>query len=223
MRNVYTFEEFLNEGVRFDRRSLIDKLKQKLVIADKAIEKWGSSYEKQKANIEAAIKSGRVDSNSGVGGIQGGDRQEDFEIFNGRNAMDLASEISSVIKKFKKHEVGTSSVGAAAGWSGSMQSTVSGFIRGVCNNSSAGGYYGHDRNFVIAVQIGGGIEGAIRKELIDELYPLFYMFDEYNGYDGGVSIDVKYGTNYDTIGLTCSKFSFNGGIATKLTEIMNGK
>ena len=51
---------------------------------------------------------------------------------------------------------------------------------------------------------------------------MFYILDEYNGNDGGVCLDVNNGTNYDTIGLTCSKYSFNESSANDLKEIMNG-
>lgn len=224
MKNLQSFEEFLNESlitesVKFTKPALIAKLKQKLVIADKAVEKWGDNYQKQRDHVEAALKSGKITQE--VFNIQGDTPKDRYALFQGGNSYELANELAKIIKKYKKYETETSSVGAAAGWSGTARSTVSGFIRGVTNHHSAGGMYGSGRNYPIAIQIGGGIDSSIRKKIIDEVLPLFYMLDEFNGTDGGVSLEIKTGTNYDTIGLTCSKYQFSDSTAKSLSEIMN--
>jgi len=165
MKNIKPYEGFLNEGIMFTKDALMNKLRQKLEIADKAIEKWGDSYKHKKQRIEDAIRSEIVGPDSGILNVQGDGPKDSYEIFSGSNATDLATEISKIIKKYKEHEVEASSVPAAAGWSGNMRSTVSGFIRGVANEYISGGYYGTDKNFLLGVQIGGGVDKEIKKKL----------------------------------------------------------
>jgi hypothetical protein len=219
MKKFHTYNEFLNESinesVKFTKSALIDKLKQKLSFAEKAVEKWGSHYEKQKANIEAAIKSGKINDESGVGLVQGGEYPSSFEIFQGNNAVDLAKELAKVIKKYRKNEVAASSIPAAAGWSGTARSTVSGNIVGSVNTNIGNSIY------LICIKIGGGISSTIRKQIMDEVYPLFYMLDDYHNSDGGVYVTTDSGTNYSTIGLKCSKYGFSREAADRLTKIMN--
>jgi len=227
MKRIKSYDEFLNEStinesVKFTKAGLIDKLKQKLEIAQMAIDKWGDSYVNSKTRIEASIKAGKVGPDSGVLNVQGGGIQDDYEIFSGRNSLELAEQLAKVLKKYKKFETESTSTPAAAGWSGNMSSTKSGFIRGVANNLSSGGYYGFDRNFIIAIQIGGAIDSTTKKKIMEEVFPLFYMFDEYNNVDGGVSLTISTGSNYDTIGLTCSKYSFNKVGGERIANIING-
>jgi hypothetical protein len=148
--------------------------------------------------------------------IQGDGAQDNYDIFQGGNAEDLAKRVAKVINKYKKHETEESSVGAAGGWSGTMRSTVGGKIEGRSNFNNGG-----RRNYLIAVTIGGGIPHNIRNKIQQELYELFFIFDEYNSTDGGIMIDDSSGTNYHTIGLTNSKYSFNSGVADNLMKIMN--
>ena len=221
MKNLQSFEEFLNESlitesVKFTKPALIAKLKQKLVIADKAVEKWGSNYEKMRERIEAAIKSGKIDMDSGVWMVQGGDRSDNYEIFSGNNAVILAKEVAKVIKKYKKSEVKDSSVPAMAGY-GNVSASVGGSIEGRANFNNG------KNSYLIAVTIGGGVDRSTREKIKNELFPLFYMLDEYNNSDGGVMVSRDEGTNYHTIGLQCSNLQFAQGYATMLREILNGK
>lgn len=221
MKKIKTFEEFLNESivrpVRFDKAALIAKLEQKLEVAQMAIDKWKSpTYVAQKERIEAAIKAGKIDMKSGVWMVQGGDRPENYEIFLYRNATLLAKQVAKVIKKYKKYEVEDSSMPAMAGY-GNVSASISGSI-GTRVNFNNG-----KNNYLIAVIIGSGINSSIREKLMNELFPLFYMLDEYNTYDGGVMVGKDEGTNYHTIGLECSTVKFAQGYATELQEILDGK
>lgn len=221
MKKIKTFDEFLNESivrpVRFDKESLIAKLEQKLEVAQMAIDKWKSpTYVAMKERIEAAIKAGKIDMKSGVWMVQGGDRPENYEIFLHNNAALLAKQIAKVMKKYKKYEVEDSSMPAMAGY-GNVSASVSGSL-GTRVNFNNG-----KNSYLIAVVIGSGISSSIREKLMNELFPLFYMLDEYNTYDGGVMVGKDEGTNYHTIGLECSTLKFSQGYATQLQEILDGK
>ena len=213
---VPMFEQFVNEGVSFDKKGIKAKLEDKVRIAKIAVEKWGKSYEKILAKTEAALKSGKLPSYKEPLMVQGDGEQENYDIFEGRNAVKLAEKISKVIKKYKKYEVDQSSTGAAGGWSGTMKSTVGGSIEGR-SNFNAGGR----RTYLIAVTLGGGIDSKIKDKMFQELYELFFVLDQYNSSDGGVSFDVESGTNYSTIGLTNSSYQFNSGQANSLVDVMN--
>jgi hypothetical protein len=218
MKNVNTFEEFLNENVRFDKRSLKQKLEGKVEIAKKAVEKWDSQiYKDNLATIEKAAKTGVLPgSYDSPWHVQGEDRREDgFELFNGRNAISLAEEIGKVIQKYKKDEVSSSSIPAAGGWSGTMRSTVGGSIEPRVNFNNG------KNNFLIAVTVGGGISSSVRQQIFTELYPIFFMFDEYNGSNGGIMVSYDSGTNYDTFGLKCSFSQFNQGFAGQIIKSMS--
>jgi hypothetical protein len=218
MKKVKLFEEFtpnINEGITFGKKGIAAKLQDKLRIAKMAIEKWGSNYDGQLARVEKAIKSGKIDFKDKLM-IQGDDAQDNYDIFQSSNATDLAKRVAKVINKYKKHETEESSVRTAAGWSGSMRSTVGGKIEGRSNFNNGG-----KRNYLIAVTIGGGISSSVKDSIKQELYELFFIFDEYNSSDGGVMISDSSGTNYDTIGLTNSAYSFNKGTADNLIKIMN--
>ena len=222
MKNIQTFESFINESlitesVKFDKAALIAKLEQKLEIAQMAIDKWKSpTYVAMKERIEAAIKAGKIDMNSKIWMVQGGDRSENYEIFKGNNAMLLAKQVAKVIKKYKKNEVADSSVPAMAGY-GNVSASVSGSIKGQVNFNNG------KNSYLIAVTIGGGVNSSTREKIMNELFPLFYMLDEYNTSDGGVMLDKDSGTNYHTIGLQCSTMKFSQGYATSLQEILDGK
>ncbi len=209
-------EYLLNEGIRFDKRSLKEKLKEKLELAKKAFEKWGGTYKRVLDEAEKAAKSGVLPgSYDSPWHVQGGERQEDgFQIFNGNNALELARTVGEIVKKYKKHEVADSTTGAAAGWSGNMRASVSGTITPYANFNNG------KNNYLICVTVGGGIDSSIRKQILSELYPIFFMFDEYNGSDGGVMVSYDSGTNYDTFGLKCSFSQFNQGFADQLIKQM---
>ena len=210
-----TFEGFLNEGIQFGKKGILNKLKQKLELAKEAAKKWGGGYEQSVKDVEGYIKNPKSldwDNHNLIGGSE---KQDSYEVFMSLNATALAREIAKVVKKYKKHEVAKSSTGAAAGWSGTMRSTVSGDIQPRTNFNGGG------RNYLIAVTIGGGINRSVKNKLKQELYELFFVLDEYNSSDGGVWFNEESGTNYDTVGLACSNHQFSRAFAQDLLEIMN--
>ena len=214
MKNVKLFEEFVNESISFDKKGIKAKLEDKVRIAKIAVEKWGGSYEKVLATAEASLKSGKLPSYKEPLMVQGDDKQDNYDIFQGRNAVQLAEKISKVIKKYKKYEVEQSSTGAAAGWSGTMRSTVGGEIQGRANFNPGG-----RRDFLIAVTCGSGIDSKIKDKMFQEIYELLFVLDQYNSSDGGVMFEYSEGTNYDTIGLVNSSYQMSN--ARQLTDIMN--
>jgi hypothetical protein len=209
-----SFEDFINEQVSFDKKGIKAKLEDKVRIAKIAVEKWGGNYEKVLAKAEAALKSGKLPSYKDDLAVQGDDKQDNYDIFQGGNAVQLAKKISKVIKKYKKHEVEQSSTGAAAGWSGTMRATVGGEIQGRSNFNPGG-----RRDYLIAVTCGGGIDRTIKDKMFQEIYELMFVLDQYNSSDGGVMFDYSSGTNYDTIGLTNSSYQMSN--SGQLIDIMN--
>lgn len=218
MKKVRLFEQFaaINEAVTFGKKGIKDKLKDKIRIAEIAVEKWGSSYEKTLAQVKAASKSGKLPSYKEPLMVQGDNSRDEYEIFIGRNAALLAFEIEKVVKKYKKNEVATSSAPAAGGYSGTMKSTIGGEIQGRANFNPGGG-----RNFVMAVTCGSGIDSSVRDKMFQELYELMFIFDEYNSSDGGVMFSHSSGSNYHTIGLTCSEFQLSPKTANSVEGIIN--
>jgi hypothetical protein len=221
MKNLQTFDEFLNESqlneaLSFDKKSLKQKLKAKVEIAKKAVAKWNSqTYKDLLDSTEKAAKTGVLPgSYDKPWMVSGGERQQDFEIFNWSNSMSLAKAIAEVISKYKQHEVAGSSTPAAAGWSGTMRSAVGGGIDPRVNFNNG------KNSYLIAVTVGGGIDRSIREKIFTELYPIFFMLDEYNSQDGGVCVSYDSGTNYHTLGLECDLFRFNPGTAEQLLKIM---
>ena len=215
MKNVKLFEEFVNESISFDKKGIKAKLEDKVRIAKIAVEKWGGSYEKVLATAEASLKSGKLPSYKEPLMVQGDDKQDNYDIFQGRNAVQLAEKISKVIKKYKKYEVEQSSTGAAAGWSGTARSTVGGAIEGRSNFNPGGRY----ESFLIAVTCGSGIDRKIKEKMFQEIYELMFVLDQYNSSDGGVMYDYSSGTNYDTIGLTNTAYQMSN--SSQLIDIMN--
>lgn len=216
MRNVKLFESFMNESAAFGKKGIRAKLEDKLSIAKMAISKWGDSYQSQYKEIESMLKSGKLSNYKEHINVAGGDKKDIYQIFQGRNAIKLAEEISKVIKKYKKYETEQSSVPAAGGWSGTMRSTVGGKIEGRSNFTPGG-----RRSYLIAVTCGGGISSAAKDKLFQEIYELLFILDEFNSSDGGVFVNHESGTNYSTIGLS-SNYGFNKSFADKLIRIMNG-
>ena len=215
MKHTKLFEQFLNEAVSFDKKGIKAKLEDKVRIAKIAVDKWGGSYENVLAKAEASAKSGKLPKYTEHLNVQGDDTQDNYDIFQGRNAVQLAEKISKVIKKYKKYEVEQSSTGAAAGWSGTMRSTVSGDIKGHANFNNG------SNSYLIAVTCGGGIDRSVKDKMFQEIYELMFVLDQYNSSDGGVMFSLDTGTNYDTIGLKNSSYSFNNIMADKLKNTMN--
>jgi len=215
MKHTKLFEQFLNEAVSFDKKGIKAKLEDKVRIAKIAVDKWGGSYENVLAKAEASAKSGKLPKYTEHLNVQGDEKQDNYDIFQGRNAVQLAEKISKVIKKYKKYEVEQSSTPAAAGWSGTMRSTVSGDIKGHANFNNG------SNSYLIAVTCGGGIDRSVKDKMFQEIYELMFVLDQYNSSDGGVMFSLDTGTNYDTIGLKNSSYSFNRGIADDLKNIMN--
>lgn len=212
---VPMFEQFINEAVSFGKKGIKAKAQEKVAIAQTAYDKWGDSYLKTLDAMKKLAKDGKLPSYKEHINVQGSGEQDDYEIFKGRNATQLAFEISKIIKKYKKNEVEQSSVGAAGGWSGSMQSTVGGQIEGRANFNNG------KNSYLIAVTAGKGISGSVRDKMFQELYELMFLFDEFNGSDGGVAIKFDSGTNYDTIGLKNSSYSFSNSTADSIRGILN--
>jgi len=222
MKQVKLFEDYysdsLNESVNFGKKGIKAKMEDKVRVAKMAVQKWPTSgYETQLANAEAILKSGKLPSWESPLKPGGDDKQDNYDIFMGNNAMALAKEIAKVIKKYKKYEVEQSSTGAAAGWSGTMRATVGGDIQGRANFNPGG-----SRSYLIAVTVGSGIDYSVRNKMFQELYELFFVLDQFNSMDGGVGFNTESGSNYSTIGLTNSNYSFNNSVADSLRKIMNG-
>lgn len=214
MKPVKLFESFLNEAVSFDKKGIKAKLEDKARIAKIAVDKWGKNYEKVLKSVEAAVKSGKLPSYKNPLMVQGDEARDEYDIFLGRNAVKLAENISKVIKKYKKHEVEQSSVGAAAGY-GTARSTVGGEIEGRANFNN-----GSRRSYLIAVTCGGGIDSKIKDKMFQEIYELMFVLDQYNSSDGGIMFNHDTGTNYDTIGLVSGN-GYGLGNADQLKRIMN--
>ena len=214
MKHVKLFEQSLNEAISFDKKGIKARLEDKVRIAKIAVEKWGDSYEGVLKRCEDALKSGKLPSYKDPLSVQGDDKQDSYDIFQGSNSVNLAKKIAKVIKKYKKYEVEQSSTGAAAGWSGTMRATVGGEIQGRSNFNPGG-----RRDFLIAVTCGSGIDSKIKDKMFQELYELFFVLDQYNSSDGGVMFEYSSGTNYSTIGLANSSYQMSN--SGQLISIMN--
>jgi hypothetical protein len=209
------FEQFVNEAVSFGKKGIKAKAQEKVAIAQLAYDKWGDSYLKTLDAMKKLAKDGKLPSYKEHISVQGGNPNTDYAIFQGRNANQLAFAIEKVIKKYKKSEVEQSSTGAAGGWSGTMQSTVGGQIEGRANFSNG------SNSYLIAVTAGKGINGSVRDKMFQEIYELMFLYDEFNGSDGGVSFSFDSGSNYDTIGLKNSSYSFSNSTADSIKGILN--
>ena len=215
MKHVQLFEQYITEAVSFNKKGIKDKAKEKVEIAQAAVDKWGDSYLKTLDAMKKLAKDGKLPSYKEHISVQGGDAQDEYQIFIGRNAALLAFAIEKVIKKYKKHEVEQSSTPAAGGWSGTMRSTVGGEIQGRSNFSNG------SNSYIIAVTCGSGIDRNIKDKMFQEIYELMFLFDEFNGSDGGVSFKYDSGSNYDTIGLTNSSYQLSDKTAKSVVGIMN--
>jgi len=222
-------KEFLKESqMQIDfsgklKPEVLNKLKEKEEIAKKAIEKWShDSYKKVLSEIRDIIDGNRPFSWDSHISVQGDDTKNDYDIFKYGNSNKIAKGINKILDKYSKYEVEDSSTKASAGWSGNMRSTISGSITPVVNYIYRAGYYGSDKNILIGVKVGSGIDSEIRSKIFQECYELLYPMDQYNSSDGGVSIFIDGGTNWKMIGLSCSKYSFNDQASERLLKIMKG-
>ena len=209
------FEQFVNEAVSFGKKGIKAKAKEKVEIAQSAYDKWGNSYLKVLDAMKKLAKDGKLPSYKEHISVQGGDKQDDYQIFQGSSATQLAVAIEKVIKKYKKNEVEKSSTGAAGGTSGTMRSTVGGQIEGRANFSNG------STSYLIAVTAGSGIKGPVRDKMFQEIYELMFLYDEFNGSDGGVSFNFDSGTNYDTVGLKNANYQFSNSTADSIKGILN--
>ena len=76
-----TFEGFLNEGIQFGKKGILNKLKQKLELAKEAAKKWGGGYEQSVKDVEGYIKNPKSldwDNHNLIGGSE---KQESYEVF----------------------------------------------------------------------------------------------------------------------------------------------
>jgi hypothetical protein len=206
-------------GPEATRKALLEKLEQ----AKKNAEKYGEKNPSYLSTVERVQNV--IDGNETLDWkkplhIPNPDKVEEYEIFKGRNSDALAERLGEIIDKYKQYEVKDSSIASAPN-SASFRASVGGFIRGAVNLRSPGGYYGTDRNYLLCLQIGGGIPSEIKNQIKQEVYEACFIFDQYNQSNGGVDFDQKSGTNYDTIGLTCSEYSFNKTAEDRLNSIMN--
>ena len=206
-------------GPEATRKVLLQKLDQAKKNAEKYSEK-NPSYLIEVGKVQNVIDGKESLDWKKPLHIPNPDPTEEYEIFKWGNADALAERLREIIDKYKQYEVKDSSVAAAPN-SATFRASVGGFIRGAVNHRSPGGYYGTDRNYLLCLQIGGGIPSEIKDKIKQEAYEAFFIFDEYNQSNGGVSFDEKSGTNYDTIGLTCSQYSFNKTAEDRLNSIMN--
>ena len=212
MKKVRLFESFINEAkISFGKKGIKAKLQDKLTIAQKAIDKWGDAYQGVYDRLEKSIKSGKLDYKN-ILYVQGGSPLGSYDLYEKGNAFELATQISKVVKKYKKHEVETTKVGAMAGY-GSAMSTVGGEIKAHVNFSNGNNFYS------MAVTVGGGVDRSIKDKIFQEVYELMFVLDQYNGEDGGVSIKHNTGTNYDTLGIGHSRGQFNGAMEAQINNI----
>lgn len=211
MEKAKLYEQFLNEGIQFGKKGIAAKIKASLEYAKEQLAAGQEWYDKIISELEK-MKPNRLDYDNHK--RQYSPKREDYDLFNPNYARALATEIGKVVAKYKPEEVAKSSTPAAAGWSGTMRSTVSGDIQPRVNFNN-----GSD-SYIIAVTIGGGIDNRTTEKIMQELYLLFFVFEEWNSSDGGIAFDFSHGTNYTTIGLSNRRLGFSNGFADQLNGIM---
>ncbi len=213
-----SFDEFINEGIQFGKKGIAAKIEDSLEYAKyqaKAGERW---YDTIVSKLEK-MKPGNIhyEKHDGHFARMYSPKRSDYDLFNPNYARSLAKEIGKVIAKYKPEEVAKSSTPAAAGWSGTMTSTVSGDIRPRVNFNN-----GSD-SYIIGVTIGSGIDSRTTEKIMQELYLLFFVFEEYNSNDGGIMFDFGYGSNYTTIGLANRRLGFSKGFVDTLMGLMTNQ
>lgn len=194
-------------------------LDNKINILKNRIEKKDSEYDRKLLKTLEEIKDGTRPLTLKNHVHVGEQKDGTYKVF--QDGQYIAKQLNKIIKKYKKYEADDSSTPSAPN-TGVFKAHISGKIWGIVNDYLRAGYYGVNRNYVIGVKIGGGIPLDINRKIKEEVYQVLFPYEEYNGGDGGVMIDDSTGTNYDTIGLACSKYSFNKGIAEKLLNVLNG-
>lgn len=215
---ITTINEFkniiaINESISSDNKS---KLYNLLAIAEEEAEtntNLQKTIEKIQSILDGEIK---LDWKSP---ISVNEKVDNYLIFQRTSALNLANDFKKIINKYKSYEVSSTSVAAAPN-SSTFSSTVGGDIKGIVNYSSSGGYYGFNKNYIIGLTIGGGIPTDIKDKIKQDVYEACFKYIQYNYSDGGVDFCVKDGTNFHTVGLTCSKYSFSDGLAEMLRNIM---
>lgn len=222
---INNFKGFLKESVTFNKKGLKEKLQKKI----ENIKYWINKVtdEKQKKHIEEKYLSKAEESlETGVlpgsyhepwliqyGEVYSGENSN-YDIFKGTNSIDLVNKVASIITKYKKYEVDSTSISAMAGY-GNTRATIGGFIDIFFNEKHQKGYF--TENFIIGVKVGGGIKQ--QASIFTELYPIFFMLEQYNTKNGGVKLTYISGTNYSILGLTCSEYSYSKSTVEKLKNI----
>jgi hypothetical protein len=216
MKKVKLYEQFLNEGIQFGKKGIAAKITASLEYAKQMVASGDVWYNEIVAKLEKMKPSNiRYDKHMGDFARQYSPKRNDYDLFNPNYARSLAKEIGKVIAKYKPEEVAKSSTPAAAGWSGTMRSTVSGDIQPRVNFNNG------STSYIIAVTIGSGIDERTKDKIMQELYLLFFVFEEWNSTNGGIAFDYNHGSNYSTIGLSNRKLGFSKGFASSLQDIMN--
>ena len=215
MKLYESFNEFINEGIQFGKKGIAAKIKASLEYAEEQMEAGEVWYDKIVAKLEKMKPSNiRYDKHMGDFARQYSPKRDDYDLFNPNYAKSLAKEIAKVVAKYKSKEVEQSSTPAAAGWSGTMRSTVSGDIRPRVNFNNG------STSYIIGVTIGSGIDERTQDKIMQELYLLFFVFEEWNSNDGGIAFDYDHGSNYTTIGLSNRRLGFSKGFASSLLDMM---
>jgi DNA repair protein RadC len=200
---------------------ILKKLQEKLTISEKAINKWGGEYyDKVPQLIKDQIDGKTPFTYENYLMVQGDEEKDRYDIFIENNAIELAKKIKKIVDKYKNKEVSDTTVPSAPN-SSSFMASVSGKIKLVVNFIQRGGYYSRDKNVLIGVLIGNGIDSVTQKKIKQDIYEVMFPYDQYNSSDGGVMWFTKSGTNYDTVGLMCNTFSFSDSLAEKIINIFN--
>lgn len=221
MSNFKKYDEFLNEGLKFNKSAIKNKWQEKLdfVIANGEEKGWTDEdwHKKLVKKIEDAIKKGgmRWDEH-----VPTGDVVDRHAIFMGMNAVDVAKQLAKIVDKYKDNEVETTQTGAMAGW-GNTKAIVSGMITGMANEITYGSF-GSAETILLGIKVGSGVSSGVRDKIFQEAYDVLFLLDEFNGTNGGVKIYTVSGSSWGCIGLASSKLQFNDAMANKLKSIING-
>lgn len=221
MSNFKKYDEFLNEGLKFNKAAIKDKWQEKLdfVIANGEEKGWTNEdwHKKLVKKIENAIKNGGMKLEDHV---PTGNVVNQYAIFSGTNAYDVAKQLAKIVNKYSDNQVATTQTVAMAGY-GNTKATVSGMITGMVNEVSYGSF-GMAETVLLGIKVGAGVKRDVQNKIFQEAYEVLFLLDEFNGSNGGVKIYTTSGTNWGCIGLASSQFGFNDAMANKLKSIING-